>query len=508
VPSAIRERLAEPAAGVTLFRPFNVRDASQVRALTHELRAAASGPLLIAADQEGGQLLALADVGTRFPGNMALGATGDAALTEGVGRAVGLELRALGITINYVPVCDLAVEPANLAIGIRSFGDDPAQVGRLAAAMVRGLQSAGVASGIKHFPGLGAATVDTHHGLAVVDGDLDAFADRDLAPFRAAIAAGARLVMSGHVATPGLTGNSTLPATLSRRVMDDILRRELGFDGVTITDALDMGAISQGADQIVDVLAAIRAGVDLLLTMEDEAVRVRLEAGLRQVVDRELVEPASIRASADQLARLHAWLSGFDDPELSVVRCEEHEALARDVAQRSITLVRDDARLLPLRRESDQRILAVMPRPVDLTPADTSSYVEPGLATALRAHHQMVDEVVVGHAPSPKEIAAIRSSATDYAAVAIGTIAANTEPAQAELVHAVLETGVPTITIALRMPFDLVAYPEARTHICAYGILPPTMDALANALFGRTTFGGRLPAAIPGLAPTGHGLVD
>ena len=506
VPDEIRRRLTEPAAGVTLFRPFNVRDAGQIRELTSELQASAREPLLIAADQEGGQLIALGEVGTTFPGAMALGATGDAALAERVGRAVGLELRALGINLNYSPVCDLALEPANVALGVRSFGDEPDQVGRLAAATVRGLRSAGVAAGIKHFPGLGAAEVDSHHGLAVVDGDDRQFTTRELVPFTAAIDAGARVVMSGHVATPGLTGNPALPATLSRTVMGAVLRDRLGFDGVAITDALDMGAIRQGSDHVVDVLAALRAGVDLLLTMDDRADRDQLEQGLRQIAPRELLDPDELRASSGRLSALRSWLAGFDDPDPSVIRCADHETLAREVAERSITLVRDEPGLLPLRLQPDARILAIMPKPTDLTPADTSSYVEPGLAAALRATHSRVDEIIVGRPPSADEIARSREIAGGSDLVVIGTIAANLDPAQGDLVRAVLASGAPVVTVALRTPFDLMAYAEAPTHVCTYGVLPVSMDALAAALFGRIPFGGRLPAAIPGVAPTGHGV--
>jgi beta-N-acetylhexosaminidase len=504
VPDAIRARLNEPAAGVSLFRPYNVLEAGQVRDLTRAMQACAREMLLIAADQEGGQLIGLGEVCTPFPGAMALGAVGDPDLAERVGRAIGLELRALGINVNYSPVCDLALEPENVALGVRSFGDDPEQVGRLAAATVRGLQSAGVAAAVKHFPGLGGARVDSHHGLAVVDGDEALFHRRELVPFAAANDAGARLVMSGHVATPGLTGKASLPATLSPSIMGGLLRERLGFDGVTITDALDMGAIGQGADKVVDVLAALRAGVDLLLTMDDAADRERIERGLRQIVGRELLDPVEMRVSTTRIEALRSWLAGYEEPDPSVVRSAGHEALACEVAERSITLVRDETGMLPLVLDEDARILAIMPRPSDLTPADTSSYVEPGLARALRADHPHVEEIVIGRPPSHEEVAACRQRAADSDLVVIGTIAANLDPAQGELVSALLSTGTPVVTVALRTPFDLLAYPDAPVHVCTYGILPISMEALAAALFGRSQFRGRLPAEIPGLAPTGH----
>ena len=187
-------------------------------------RGTAGGPLLIAADQEGGQLNALGAEATQFAGNMALGAVDDEGLTE----RVGVRHRARGAGAwrqrRLRPGPRPRVEPGNSALGIRSFGDDPAAVGRHGAAMVRGLQSAGVAASAKHFPGLGALAEDTHHALGVVQGSADDLDAHELAPFRAAIAAGARLVMSAHVAVPALTGDPTLPATLSRTVMGGTLR--------------------------------------------------------------------------------------------------------------------------------------------------------------------------------------------------------------------------------------------------------------------------------------------
>ena len=238
----------------------------------------------MAADQEGGQFLALGEGPTPFAGNMALGAVDDEALTERVGRAIGTEARAMGVNVVYAPVLDLATNPLNPALGIRAFGDSPAAVARHGAAMVRGLQAAGVAATVKHAPGMGHISSDTHHGLAVVEAARDVLDAREFVPFQAAFAAGARLVMSGHAAVPAVTGRDDLPATLSRAVMTDLLRGELGFEGVTISDALDMAALAQGPAQVLDVLAAVRAGVDLLLASADPVALARIEDTLVRAV--------------------------------------------------------------------------------------------------------------------------------------------------------------------------------------------------------------------------------
>jgi beta-N-acetylhexosaminidase len=200
-------------------------------------------------------------------------------------------------------------------------------------------------------------------------------------------------------------------------------------------------------------------------------------------------------------------LAGFDQPDLGVVGSLEHRELAREIAARSLTLVRDDDGLLPLRLSGGARIAAIQPRPTDQTPADTSSTVAPGLAAALRARFGAVDELVVEHAPTTAEITAVRDAVRDHDAVVLGTTAAVIEPSQAALADAILSLGRPTVTVALRTPFDLAAYPAARCHVAAYGILPPTLAALAEALAGDASFPGRLPAALHGLYPTGHGLV-
>jgi len=258
---------------------------------------------------------------------------------------------------------------------------------------------------------------------------------------------------------------------------------------------------------VLDVLAALRAGVDLLLTAPDPEARARIEAGLRHAAARGLIDTAAARASAGRVRALRGWLAGFDQPELAVVGGAAHAALADELAARALTLVRDDEGLLPLALDPTDRIAAIMPTPTDQTPADTSSTVRAGLAAALRAHHQAVDEIIVDYAPSADDIGAVRDRVRDHALVVVGTTAATAERGQAALVEALLAAGPPVLTVALRTPFDLAAYPASRVHASSYGLLRPSLEALGAALFGRAAFPGRLPVAIPGLHPTGHGLV-
>ncbi len=505
-PSAARRINEHGVAGVTLFHVHNIVAPPQIRGLTaaiQEARPTGAPPLLIAADQEGGQLIGLGDGTTQFAGAMALGATGDEALAERVAGATARELRALGVNVDYAPVCDVANNPANPALGIRSFGDDPEAVGKLAAATVRGLQDHGVAATAKHFPGAGDTAADPHHGLPLVPRTNAELAGRELVPFRAALEAGARMVMTGHFALPG---QGDLPTSLSAAVLRDLLRRQLRFGGVTVTDALDMRALAQGSAQIVDALAALRAGEDVLLGTADEAALERVAEGIAQAQRRGLIDADDDAAARGRLGELRRWLGRHDQPPLDVVGCGEHQALAAELARRSMTLVRNDDRLLPLRPAADARLAVVQSLPADLTPADTSSSVAPTLASALRRRLVRAEEILLPAVPGEADIACLVERLAAFDLVVVGTFSAHLQPAQAALAAAVLASGKPTVTIALRTPWDLLAYPSARTHVCSYGILPPSMEALAAALLGEAPFAGRLPVDIAGLHPRGHGL--
>jgi beta-N-acetylhexosaminidase len=304
------------------------------------------------------------------------------------------------------------------------------------------------------------------------------------------------MLMTGHFAIPALTGTSAYPATVARRVMTNFARDEMGFDGVIITDALDMGAITQGAGQIIDVVAAVRAGVDLMLVMLDEDTQERLYGGLKLAYTRELIRDEHIIPSVERIVALKEWAAAQPRPTLDVVGCAEHRALESELARRALTLVRDGTGLLPLRLSPDARVAAVMPQPRDLTPADTSSTITPHLAAALRRHHARVDEFVTGHLPSAAEIAALRERLTGYELLVLGTINASMQPEQASLANELLSLGIPTITVALRTPYDLAVYPAARTHLCTYSIQPASLDALTGALFGEFAPAGRLPVSV------------
>lgn len=490
-------------SGITYFRSLNMESAAQIKALSQSLQDLARELglplLLIAADQEGGQLTAFGD-GTPLPGNMALGATRSTELARKAGEVLGREMAALGINVNYAPCADVNVNPHNPVVGVRSFGEDPILAGDLAAAMIEGIQSQGVAATVKHFPGHGDTASDSHHGLGTVPHSRERLDAVELPPFRAALRADAKVVMTAHLGIPSIDGEIPPPATLSPNIINGLLRRELGFDGVVVTDAMDMRAIRQGELLREDSLRAAQAGADLLLmTSDPQDQRRAYEALLNGAQTGQLV-PNELQASVDRITRLKNWLIEHKtSPALSVIQCTEHMQVANEIAEKSITLVRDEQKYMPIKLEAGKRIAVIIPVPQDLTPADTSSYIQPKLADCIRTHHAQTDEFKISFAPSAQECDSMVEQVRNYDLIVMGTINAYTEEKQAGLVRQLLRLNTPVIVVAMRLPYDLAAFPEASTYLCTYSILEPSMRAAANAMFGLGEMKGRLPVSIPGL---------
>ena len=308
-PRWVLAALERGLAGVTIFGP-NIAGPEQLAGLTAQLRSAGGLPL-VAIDEEGGDVTRIAHLtGSPYPGNAALGAVDDAGLTAAVYQALGQDLAALGVNVNLAPSVDVNTAADNPVIGIRSFGSDPDLVARHAAAAVRGLQAAGVAACAKHFPGHGSTSADSHHGIVTLQASLDLLRRRDLPPFVAAIAAGVRGVMPGHLRVPELTGDA--PATLSAAALSGLLRGELGFTGVVISDALEMRAVSDLYGIPEAAVLAVAAGTDLLCfgrdAAEDSYLAVR--RALSEAVSTGRL-PAERLADAQQnVARLRDWLAG------------------------------------------------------------------------------------------------------------------------------------------------------------------------------------------------------
>ncbi len=305
-PDWVLAALRDGLGGVTVFGP-NIADHAQLAALTARLRSAAAEPL-IAIDEEGGDVTRIGHLtGSRYPGNAALGAVDDLVLTQAVYRALGADLAALGINVDLAPSVDVNTAADNPVIGTRSFGADTGLVARHAAAAVTGLQAAGVAACAKHFPGHGSTRTDTHDSIATVDVSLSLLAQRDLPPFTAAIAAGVRAIMPGHLRVPELTGD--LPASLSAAAQTGLLRAELGFTGVILSDALEMRAVSEPFGIPEAAVRAVMAGTDLLCfgRDQDRLTYLAVRDALVDAVVSGRMPSSRLEDAAARVAELRAW---------------------------------------------------------------------------------------------------------------------------------------------------------------------------------------------------------
>jgi beta-N-acetylhexosaminidase len=326
-PAWVLEALSDGLAGVTVFGP-NIGSQEQLAGLIAQLRTSAREPIgpaglpgasgrgwagrepIVAIDEEGGDVTRIAHLtGSPYPGNAALGAVDDPALTRAVYRALGADLAALGVTLNLAPSVDVNTAADNPVIGTRSFGADPRVVARHAAAAVTGLQSAGVAACAKHFPGHGSTSIDSHHTIATVSGSLDLIRRRDLPPFAAAIEAGVRAVMPGHLLIPGLAGD--LPASLSAAAQTGLLRGELGFEGVIVSDALEMRAVSAPYGIPEAAVMAVAAGTDLLCfgRDQDQATYLQVRDALVAAVRSGRLPASRLEESAARVQDLRDWVT-------------------------------------------------------------------------------------------------------------------------------------------------------------------------------------------------------
>ncbi|RPF40669.1 beta-N-acetylhexosaminidase [Streptomyces sp. Ag109_G2-6] len=490
--------------GIVYFAwAHNTRSPQQIAALSNGLQRAAAGsgagiPLLLSVDQEHGAVARIGRPATLLPGAMALGAGGSPADARRAARLAGTELAALGIRQDYAPVADVNVNPANPVIGVRSFGSDPEAVAELTAAQVRGYQAAGVAATAKHFPGHGDTETDSHVGLPVMRHSRAQWEELDEPPFRAAVEAGADVVMTAHIVFPALDPSGD-PATLSRPIVTGILRERLGFRGVVVTDALDMAGVRQKyGDDRVPVLA-LKAGCDQLLNAPDLGLAYR--SVLAAVGSGELTR-ARIEESVLRILEVKARRGLFEDPYAdegrvdAVVGTGEHLEAADAIAAGTTTLLANPRGLLPLDAASGPRLLVTGADPA--SPTGTTGPPTEVLARELTALGCRAQSL-----PAERAVAA----APGHAAVVVCTYnVPEGESPQRTLVADLVATGVPVVLVAVRNPYDPARLPACAAEVATYTWTDVEMRAAARVLTGARRPAGRLPVPVPGRYPLGHGL--
>ncbi|MEH1100145.1 glycoside hydrolase family 3 protein [Micromonospora sp. CPCC 205561] len=505
--------------GVCYFSwSHNLDSPRQIATLSNGLQRAALGdgakgrvPLLISTDQEQGVVLRMPAPAAQFPGSMALGAgrSPDAARTAA--EVTGRELAAVGIRQPYAPIADVNVDPGNPVIGVRSFGADPTLVAELTAAQVAGFQrGAGVTSVAKHFPGHGDTDTDSHTDLPVINHSREEWDRVDAPPFRRAIAAGVESIMTAHIVVPALDPSGD-PATLSPKILNGVLRGELGFKGVIVTDALNMAGVRQRyGDERVPVLA-LKAGADQLLMPPN--LRLARDAVLRAVADGELTErriDESVRRILALKYRQGLARSPLVDVEAAArtVGAPEHLAAVAWVTDPTLTAVRNDAGLLPL-APAERSVLVTGWNSASFAPIATiaDGFTARGARATARPATLPSDQAI--------DATAAEAARHDLTVVLVNkawdTTVTDPRASQQRLVAALLRTGKPVVVVAVRDPYDIAYLPGVSTYLATYSYTRASMDALVRVLHGELSPGGRLPVTIPSAAgavlyPYGHGL--
>ncbi|BAS28279.1 beta-N-acetylhexosaminidase [Limnochorda pilosa] len=509
VPAALEEALRAGRMGNVILFTRNIGTPQELAALNGALQGAALAsphrvPLLIAADQEGGSVTRLWHGATRFPGNMALGAAADPDLAYRVGRAMGRELAAVGITLDLAPVLDVNNNPANPVIGVRSFGEDPERVAELGAAWLRGLQSAGVAACAKHFPGHGDTAVDSHLALPVVPHDRVRLEAVELRPFRRAVEAGAFSVMTAHVHFPAVEPEPGRPATLSRRVLQGLLREDLGFQGVLITDCLEMKAIAGGVGTVEGAVQALDAGADLILVSHTWELQQAAVDALRTAVERGRIPRRRVEEAAGRVLALKeriGLLSGGApvaerlEPHPERVGLAEARSVAEEAGRRAVTVV-CGAEHLPLDPALAPRTLVVEVSDAPRGNAEDPVPARASLAEALARRLPGVEARRLAPAEVDGACPELTARAREAAQVVVAVRNAVRSEPQRRLVQELAGAAPNLVGVALLSPYDVPLFPQVKTWVATYSDQPASVEAAAQVLAGWLQATGRPPVRL------------
>jgi beta-N-acetylhexosaminidase len=529
--------LTVPADGPSLSKSEPYEAAMLINQLQHVSKI----PLLVAADYERGVSMRLNGT-TVFPHSMAFGAAGKPELAEQFGRIVAQESRAIGVEWNLMPIADVNSNPSNPVINTRSFGEDPAQVGALVSAYIHGARSSGLLTAAKHFPGHGDTATDSHLGVATVNRTREQIEQIDLPPFRAAIDAGTDAVMVAHLTAPGLEPDPARVATNSSAIVTGILKQQLGFKGLVITDAMDMGGLTgvypEGGSAAARhaALDTVKAGNDMLLLFSDldSAYKGLVDAVRKGELPEKRIDESVLKIlRAKASVGLHHAAQVDINTLASVISSPENLAVAQQIADSSITLVRENGRMLPLNRQGSSasapaygvvqkegsKLLCIIF--TDDVRSDNGRQLQRELkARAPDARVIFVDPRIAAGS-TPEIQSAVNAAENVLAAIylvpvpgravrtegATGVNTISVPDATAALLQSILQAKRDkTVVVSFGSPYFLSDFPQIENYVCAYSNAFTSEVGAVKALFGEIPFRGRLPVTIPGIAQRGTGM--
>ena len=488
----------------------------ELASILNRLQSVSTLPLLTSSDFEWGVQMRIAGA-TKFPRAMAFGAAGDPQLAYEAGKVVAAESRAIGVHVDFGPVADVNNNPRNPVINIRSFGEDPGRAGAMVAGWVRGLQDAGMLATLKHFPGHGDTDVDSHLGLPVVAHARERLDAVELAPFKAGISAGAAGVMVAHIELPAIDAEKQ-PATFSPKVIETLLRP--GFDGLIYSDSMKMAAITKMATPGEAAVRAVKAGIDVILDSPDSlAAATAIVAAVNGGdIPRQRVEQSARRIlEAKARLGLHRIRAVNLDAVPVALGGRKHDAVARAVSERSITLIKDARTSVPLAtpRTGSVLYLSVLDYPSGWRIAAPSRTVIP----ELKKRWANTESVEISDRATPSELDLVRAMADNYDAIVAGVfVRASSGSGRLDLAAPVVRLlqdlsrgserrAQPFIAMFFGNPYTPMFVPELPAMMLTYDFSDYAEESAVKALAGEIAIGGKLPITLPGMFPLGHGLM-
>lgn len=473
----------------------NIKTREQVRSFMDSIQEAYGAAVpgceaVLAADQEGGTLSVFGKLVSEFPGNMALGAAGDPGLAYLQGNATGYELSDLGINLAFAPVADVNMQVSNPVIGVRSFGDNPRKVAGFCVKLAGGLNKGGTAACGKHFPGHGNTNTDSHLFLPVNDVDFETLSGTELIPFNALIDAGIDSIMVSHVLYPKITGGN-LPASLSEKIIGGILRGQLGYEGIIMTDDLEMKAIVDNYSIRQAVRMFIKAGGDIALINGTRRAQIEAFESIMGAVSSFEISIGRIDRSVRRVLKLKEKIQNYRQDRVSVVA--NPVLLSEEISRRAVTSVHNPESILPM--SSSNSIILIVPRQIKLTEADTSDLNENNLYTFVKQHAPNARLLEIDLDSEP-DIRSIVDLAGNYDTIVHCTINCLRFPWQVKLMEQLKEVR-PLLVVMLRDPYDAMVIPQDVPLIASYSAIDPAMKAVGDLLFGKYEFSGKLPVSIP-----------
>lgn len=496
--------------GVIFFKGNSIEEAE----LINDLQSQSETPLLISADFERGTRMRLDD-GSLFPSNMGLGATRNTDLAYKMGLQIAKECRAIGVHQNYSPVVDVNNNPLNPIINVRAFGEDPHLVSTMGDAMIKGLQDGNVIATAKHFPGHGDTDIDSHSDLPVLNFGADRLDRTELVPFKSAVNSGVMSVMIAHLAFPEFEKDASIPASLSKNIVDEILIKKLGFNGLIVTDALNMQGITKHFSTEQVAIMCVNAGIDLILMPQGEELTI---STIENAVNSGTITVERIDRSVTKILNAKKWLKLFDNKLVNVskvsqvVNNSDALSLSQQIADESITLVKNEGKLLPFKKDATDKMMVVsMNNGNDKANSDlfASEFYNKSKEHfgKLRVYDVMGDfnyaDTIVNDAVNNNYETIIIPV---YAKVKIMTGTVGLPQSQLDLINTLVAKGKKVIVVSFGNPYLIQGFTGINSYVCAYGDSESSIRAGIKALLGEINFKGKLPVTITEEFKFGTGL--